>query len=106
MSEYQDNRMKTFKLIKGIAIGILSAFSAILLALGLFMVIYQYDNITIVFGIILIILSVFVFTSDFLIIKFWKSENFVKSKYEEDFSMEIEDLEKRIEEIKKKNNIV
>lgn len=69
------------------------------------MVIYRYDTNTSVFGVILLTLSVAVFISDIFIIKFWKPDNFINLKYEDETSKKITEIEKEIEEIKRKNNL-
>jgi hypothetical protein len=67
------------------------------------MVIYNYDIYTVIFGVILIIISIIISIGDIVLIKKWEP----KSKLEVEFgdNPEIKKLEEEIEEIKKRNNV-
>ena len=95
-----DKKTKRFKIT---LIVLVSIFALFLFGFGLFMVIYNYDIYTVVFGVILIIISLLIGIGDIVLIKKWEPKN----KLEVDFgdNPEIIKLQEEIEEIKKKNNV-
>ena len=95
-----DKSQKRFKIV---LITLVSIFSLFLLGFGLFMVIYNYDIYTVIFGVILIIISIIIAIGDIVLIKKWEP----KDKLEIEFgdNPEIKKLEEEIEEIKKRNNV-
>ncbi|MBP5446043.1 MAG: hypothetical protein J6Y28_07735 [Acholeplasmatales bacterium] len=82
---------------------LVTIFSLFLFGFGLFMVIYNYDIYTVIFGVILIIISLLIGVGDILLIKKWEPKDTLEITYGD--NPEIKQLEKEIEEIKKKNNL-
>ena len=82
---------------------LVTIFSLFLFGFGLFMVIYNYDVYTVTFGVILIIISLLIGVGDILLIKKWEPKDTLEITYGD--NPEIKQLEKEIEEIKKKNNL-
>lgn len=82
---------------------LVTIFSLFLFGFGLFMVIYNYDINTVVFGVILIIISIIIAVGDIILIKKWDPKDTLEVTYGD--NPEIKQLEKEIEEIKKKNNL-
>lgn len=95
-----DKKRKRIKIVLAILVTIFALF---LFGFGLFMVIYNYDIYTVVFGVILIIISLLIGVGDIILIKKWEPKDTLEVTYGD--SLEIKQLEKEIEEIKKKNNI-
>lgn len=82
---------------------LVTIFSLFLFGFGLFMVIYNYDINTVVFGVILIIISIIIAVGDIILIKKWDPKDTLEVTYGD--NPEIRQLEKEIEEIKRKNNL-
>ena len=82
---------------------LVTIFSLFLFGFGLFMVIYNYDINTVVFGVILIIISIIIAVGDIILIKKWDPKDTLEVTYGD--NPEIKQLEKEIEEIKRKNNL-
>jgi len=95
-----DKGRKRFKLT---LIILVSIFSLFLFGFGLFMVIYNYDVYTVTFGVILIIISIIISIGDIILIKKWEPKDKLEVTYGD--NPEIKQLEKEIEEIKKKHNV-
>ena len=92
---------KKFKIV---SIVLVSLFALFLFVFGLIMIIYNYDIYTIVFGVILLIISLIIGIGDVLLILKWQPKNTLEVTYGD--NPEIKQLEKEIEEIKKKNNLL
>ncbi len=95
--------MKNAKKFKIISIILVSIFSLFLFTFGLILIIYNYDIYTVIFGVILLIISLLICVGDILLIKKWNPKSTLEVTYGD--NPEIKQLEKEIEEIKKKNNI-
>lgn len=95
-----DKKRKRIKIVLAVLVTIFALF---LFGFGLFMVIYNYDIYTVVFGVILILISLLISVGDIILIKKWEPKDTLEVTYGD--SPEIKQLEKEIEEIKKKNNI-
>ena len=93
-------KAKKFKIA---SIILVSLFSLFLFVFGLILVIYKYDIYTTTFGVILIIISLIIGVGDILLIKKWEPKSTLEVTYGD--NPEIKQLEKEIEEIKRKNNI-
>ena len=93
-------KAKKFKIA---SIVLVSLFSLFLFVFGLILVIYKYDIYTTTFGVILIIISLIIGVGDILLIKKWEPKSTLEVTYGD--NPEIKQLEKEIEEIKRKNNI-
>lgn len=96
--------MKTSKKFKISLIVLVSLFALFLFVFGLIMVIYQYDIYTVVFGVILLIISLLIGIGDVILILKWEPKDTLEVTYGD--NAEIKQLEREIEEIKKKNNII
>lgn len=94
-------KVKKFKIV---SIVLVSLFALFLFVFGLIMIIYNYDIYTVVFGVILLIISLIIGIGDVLLILKWKPKNTLEVTYGD--NPEIKQLEREIEEIKKKNNII
>lgn len=92
---------KKFKIV---SIVLVSLFALFLFVFGLIMIIYNYDIYTVVFGVILLIISLIIGIGDVLLILKWQPKNTLEVTYGD--NPEIKQLEKEIEEIKKKNNLL
>ena len=95
--------MKKSKKFKITLIVLVSIFALFLFVFGLIMVIYNYDAYTVVFGVILLIISLLIGIGDAILIIKWEPKNTLEVTYGD--NPEIKQLEKEIEEIKKKNNL-
>ena len=95
-----DKKRKKVKIVLAILVTIFALF---LFGFGLFMVIYNYDIYTVVFGVILIIISLLIGVGDIVLIKKWDPKDTLEVTYGD--NPEIKKLEKEIEDIKKKNNV-
>ena len=95
-----DKKRKRLKIVLAILVTIFALF---LFGFGLFMVIYNYDIYTVIFGVVLIIISLLVGIGDIVLIKKWEPKDTLEVTYGD--NPEIKKLEKEIEEIKKKNNV-
>ena len=95
-----DKKRKRFKIT---LITLVSIFALLLFGFGLFMVIYNYDIYTVVFGVILIIISAIIVIGDILLIVKWEPKDKLEATYGD--NPEIKQLEKEIEEIRKKHNV-
>ena len=95
--------MKKSKKFKITLIVLVSLFALFLFVFGLIMVIYNYDAYTVVFGVILLIISLLIGIGDAILIIKWEPKNTLEVTYGD--NPEIKQLEKEIEEIKKKNNL-
>ena len=95
-----DKKRKRFKIT---LITLVSIFALLLFGFGLFMVIYNYDIYTVVFGVILIIISIIIVVGDILLIVKWEPKDKLEVTYGD--NPEIKQLEREIEEIKRKNNV-
>ena len=93
-------KSKKFKIV---SIILVSLFALFLFVFGLIMVIYNYDIYTVVFGVILLIISLIIGVGDALLILKWEPKDTLEVTYGD--NPVIKQLEKEIEEIKKKNNI-
>lgn len=93
-------KVKKFKLV---SIILVSLFALFLFVFGLIMVIYNYDIYTVVFGAILIVISLIIGIGDVLLIKKWEPKDTLEATYGD--NPEIKQLEREIEEIKRKNNL-
>ncbi|MCR5462098.1 MAG: hypothetical protein K6E87_03415 [bacterium] len=82
---------------------LVSLFSVFLFVFGLILIIYRYDVYTTTFGVILLIISLIIGIGDVLLIKKWEPKDTLEITYGD--NPEIKQLEREIEEIKKKNNI-
>lgn len=91
---------KKFKIV---SIVLVSLFALFLFVFGLIMIIYNYDIYTVVFGVILLIISLIIGIGDVLLILKWQPKNTLEVTYGD--NPEIKQLEKEIEEIKRKNNL-
>ena len=91
---------KKFKII---SIVLVSLFALFLFVFGLIMVIYNYDIYTVIFGVILLIISLIIGVGDVLLILKWEPKSSLEVTY--GGNPEIKQLEREIEEIKKKNNL-
>ncbi len=95
--------MKKNKKFKITLIVLVSLFALFLFVFGLIMIIYNYDLYTVVFGVILLIISLLIGVGDAILIIKWEPKNTLEVTYGD--NPEIKQLEKEIEEIKKKNNL-
>ena len=95
--------MKSPKKFKIVLIVLVSLFALFLFSFGLVLIIYNYDIYTVVFGVILVIISLMIGIGDILLIKKWEPKSRLEVTYGD--NPEIKQLEKEIEEIKKKNNL-
>jgi hypothetical protein len=95
--------MSKTKKVKITLIVLVSLFALFLFVFGLIMVIYNYDIYTVTFGVILIIISLLIGVGDIILIKKWEPKSTLEVTYGD--NPEIKQLEKEIEEIKRKNNI-
>jgi len=95
--------MKNPKKIKIVLIILVSLFALFLFTFGLILTIYNYDIYTVVFGVILIIISLMIGIGDIILIKKWEPKNRLEVTYGD--NPEIKELEREIEEIKKRNNV-
>ncbi len=95
--------MKKSKKFKITLIVLVSLFALFLFIFGLIMIIYNYDAYTVVFGVILLIISLLIGVGDILLIVKWEPKNTLEVTYGD--NPEIKQLEREIEEIKKKNNL-
>jgi len=95
--------MSKTKKVKITLIVLVSLFALFLFVFGLIMVIYNYDIYTVTFGVILIIISLLIGVGDIILIKKWEPKSTLEITYGD--NPEIKQLEKEIEEIKRKNNI-
>jgi len=95
--------MKKSKKFKITLIVLVSLFALFLFIFGLIMIIYKYDAYTVVFGVILLIISLLIGVGDILLIVKWEPKNTLEVTYGD--NPEIKQLEREIEEIKKKNNL-
>ena len=93
-------KVKKFKIV---SIVLVSLFALFLFVFGLIMVIYNYDIYTVVFGVILLIISLIIGVGDALLILKWEPKDTLEVTYGD--NPEIKQLEKEIEEIKRKNNL-
>ena len=93
-------KVKKFKLV---SIILVSLFALFLFVFGLIMIIYNYDIYTVVFGVILLIISLIIGVGDALLILKWEPKDTLEVTYGDNH--EIKQLEKEIEEIKRKNNL-
>ena len=93
-------KVKKFKIV---SIILVSLFALFLFVFGLIMVIYNYDIYTVVFGVILLIISLIIGVGDALLILKWEPKDTLEVTYGD--NPEIKQLEKEIEEIKRKNNL-
>ena len=96
--------MSKTKKVKITLIVLVSLFALFLFVFGLIMIIYNYDIYTVVFGVILLIISLIIGIGDVLLILKWQPKNTLEVTYGD--NTEIKQLEKEIEEIKKKNNLL
>lgn len=97
------NELK-FKKFKLAILIIVSTFDIIMFGFGLFLIIYNYDIYTVVFGAILVGIAVIIGISDIFLLKAWKYRK-ISSNNDYSKNPEILKLESEIEEIKRKNNI-
>ena len=95
-----DKKQKRFKIT---LITLVSLFALFLFGFGLFMIIYNYDIYTVVFGVILLIISLIIVVGDILLIIKWEPKDKLEVVYGD--TQEIKDLEREIEEIKRRNNL-
>lgn len=95
--------MKSPKKFKIVLIVLVSLFALFLFSFGLVLIIYNYDIYTVVFGVILVIISLMIGIGDILLIKKWEPKSRLEVTYGD--NPEIKQLEKEIEEIKKRNNL-
>ena len=95
--------MKKAKKFKITLIVLVSLFALFLFIFGLVMIIYNYDVYTVTFGVILLIISLLIGVGDAILIIKWEPKSTLEVTYGD--NPEIKQLEKEIEEIKKKNNI-
>ena len=95
--------MKSPKKFKIVLIVLVSLFALFLFSFGLVLIIYNYDIYTVVFGVILVIISLMIGIGDILLIKKWETKSRLEVTYGD--NPEIKQLEKEIEEIKKRNNL-
>ncbi len=95
-----DKKTKRFKIT---LIVLVSIFALFLFGFGLFMVIYNYDIYTVIFGVVLIIISILIGVGDIILIKKWEPKNKLEVEFGD--NPEIKKLQEEIEEIKRKNNI-
>ena len=95
--------MKSPKKFKIVLILLVSLFALFLFSFGLVLIIYNYDIYTVVFGVILVIISLMIGIGDILLIKKWEPKSRLEVTYGD--NPEIKQLEKEIEEIKKRNNL-
>ena len=95
--------MKSPKKFKTVLIVLVSLFALFLFSFGLVLIIYNYDIYTVVFGVILVIISLMIGIGDILLIKKWEPKSRLEVTYGD--NPEIKQLEKEIEEIKKRNNL-
>ena len=93
-------KSKKFKIV---SIVLVSLFALFLFVFGLIMVIYNYDIYTVVFGVILLIISLIIGVGDALLILKWEPKDTLEVTYGD--NPEIKQLEREIEEIKRKNNL-
>ena len=93
-------KVKKFKIV---SIVLVSLFALFLFVFGLIMVIYNYDIYTVVFGVILLIISLIIGVGDALLILKWEPNDTLEVTYGD--NPEIKQLEREIEEIKRKNNL-
>lgn len=94
---------KKRKRVKIALIVLVTIFALFLFGFGLFMVIYNFDIYTVVFGVILIIISILIGVGDAILIKKWEPKDTLEVTYGD--NPEIKKLEEEIEEIKRKNNL-
>ena len=95
--------MKSPKKFKIVLIVLVSLFALFLFSFGLVLIIYNYDIYTVVFGVILVIISLMIGIGDILLIKKWEPKSRLEVTYGD--NPEIKQLEKEREEIKKRNNL-
>lgn len=95
--------MKKAKKFKITLIVLVSLFALFLFIFGLVMIIYNYDVYTVTFGVILLIISLLIGVGDAILIIKWEPKSTLEVTYGD--NPEIKQLEREIEEIKKKNNI-
>ncbi len=95
--------MKNPKKFKIALIVLVTLFALFLFIFGLILVIYNYDIYTVVFGAILILISIIIGVGDVLLIKKWEPKDTLEITYGD--NPEIKKLEEEIEEIKRKNNL-
>ena len=93
-------KSKKFKIV---SIILVSLFALFLFVFGLIMVIYNYDIYTVVFGVILLIISLIIGVGDALLILKWEPKDTLEVTYGD--NPEIKKLQEEIEEIKRKNNM-
>ena len=95
--------MKKAKKFKITLIVLVSLFALFLFIFGLVMIIYNYDVYTVTLGVILLIISLLIGVGDAILIIKWEPKSTLEVTYGD--NPEIKQLEREIEEIKKKNNI-
>ena len=95
--------MKKAKKFKITLIVLVSLFALFLFIFGLVMIIYNYDVYTVTFGVILLIISLLIGVGDAILIIKWEPKSTLEVTYGD--NPEIKQLEKEIEEIKRKNNL-
>ena len=95
-----EKKNKKFKIT---LIVLVTIFALFLFTFGLIMIIYNYDVYTVTFGVILLIISLIIGVGDVLLILKWEPKDKLEVTYGD--NPEIKQLEKEIEEIKKRNNV-
>ena len=95
-----EKKNKKFKIT---LVVLVSIFALFLFIFGLIMIIYNYDVYTVTFGVILLIISLIIGVGDALLILKWEPKNKLEVTYGD--NPEIKQLEKEIEEIKRRNNV-
>ena len=95
-----EKKNKKFKIT---LVVLVSIFALFLFIFGLIMIIYNYDVYTVTFGVILLIISLIIGVGDALLILKWEPKNKLEVTYGD--NPEIKQLEKEIDEIKRRNNV-